>query len=81
MSEIVWLVLQFAAQNCFGCYSKLNLDSEFHAKVASHFPHKIKNTICIEYYIIIIAIQNFMPKLLLISLIKLRTLYAWNITL
>ena len=58
VSEIVGLASQFATQSCFGCYSKLNLDSKFLAEIASHLPHKkIKNTIFLEYYIIIIAAQ------------------------
>ena len=28
------LALQFATQNCLGCYLKLNLNSKFHAEVA-----------------------------------------------
>ena len=47
VSEIAWLASQFATQNCFVCYSKLNLGSKFYAEVATHFPHKIKNTIYI----------------------------------
>ena len=39
VSEIVVLASQFATQNSLGCYSKLNLGSEFHAKVATHFLH------------------------------------------
>ena len=38
VSQIVWLALQFATQNCLGCYSKLNLGSKFHAAVATHLP-------------------------------------------
>ena len=37
VSEIVGLALQFATQNCLGCYSKFNLGSKFHAEVAIHF--------------------------------------------
>ena len=56
--EIVGLALQFAIQNCLNCHSKLNFSSKFHAKVATHLPHlKIKNTIYIEFYILIIANQ------------------------
>ena len=39
VSEIVGLALQFATQNFFGCYSKLNLSRKFHAEVATHLPH------------------------------------------
>ena len=39
MAEIVRLASQFATPNCLGCYSKLNLDSKFHAEVATHLPH------------------------------------------
>ena len=39
VSEIVGLATQFVTQNCLGCYSKQNLDSKFHAEVATHFPH------------------------------------------
>ena len=35
----VGLASQFAIQNCLGCYSKLNLDSKFHAEAATHLPH------------------------------------------
>ena len=31
--------IQFAIQNCFRCYLKLNLGSKFHAEVATHLPH------------------------------------------
>ena len=34
VSEIVGLASQFAPPNCLGYYSKLNLGSKFHAKVA-----------------------------------------------
>ena len=37
--EIVGLTSQFATQNCLSCYSKLNLDSKFYAKVITHLPH------------------------------------------
>ena len=41
VSKIVGLTSQFASQNqnCLGCYSKLNLDSKFHAEVATRLPH------------------------------------------
>ena len=39
VSEIAGLASQFASQNCFGCYSKLNLGCKFHVEVATHFPH------------------------------------------
>ena len=39
MFEIV--ASQFFTQNCLNCYSKLNLDSKFHAEVATHFPQII----------------------------------------
>ena len=39
VSDITGLASQFASQNCLGCYSKLNLGSEFHAEVATHPPH------------------------------------------
>ena len=39
VTEIVGLALQFANQNCLGCYSKLNLVSKFHAEVATQPPH------------------------------------------
>ena len=39
MSEIVGLTLQFAIQNCLGCYSQLNLGSKFLTEVANHLPH------------------------------------------
>ena len=38
VAEIVGLALQFATQNCLGCYSNLNYSSKFHAEVA-HLPH------------------------------------------
>ena len=38
-SEIVGIASLFAIQNCLGCYSKLNLGSIFHAKVATYLPH------------------------------------------
>ena len=53
----VGLASQFATQNCLSCYSKLKIGSKFHAEVATHFPHKIKNTVFIEYCIIMIATQ------------------------
>ena len=37
--EIVGLASQFDTQNCFGCNSKLNLHSKFHAEVSTHLPH------------------------------------------
>ena len=39
VSEKVGLTSQFATQNCLGCYSKLNLGSEFHAEVDTRLPH------------------------------------------
>ena len=39
MSEINKLASQFATQNCIDCYSKLNLGTNFHAKVATHLRH------------------------------------------
>ena len=39
MYEIVRLASQFATQNCLSCYSKLNLESKFHAEIATHLPH------------------------------------------
>ena len=39
VSDIVGLASQFATLNCPGCYSKLNLNSEFHAEVATNLPH------------------------------------------
>ena len=37
--EIVGLASQFATQNCLSYHSKLNLDSKFHAEVATYLPH------------------------------------------
>ena len=37
-SEIVRFALQFATQNCLGCYLKWNLGSKFHDEVATHLP-------------------------------------------
>ena len=45
VSEIAGLALQFATQNCLGCYSKLNLGSKFLAKVATHPSHMILRTL------------------------------------
>ena len=39
MSKIFWLASQFATQNCFGCYSKLNLGSKFQTEIATHLSH------------------------------------------
>ena len=57
VSDIVGIALQFATQNCLGCYSKLNLDSKFHAEVTTYFPHIKLRTLYLEYNIIIIATQ------------------------
>ena len=35
--KIVGLASPFATQNCFGCYSKLNLGSKFHANFSVCF--------------------------------------------
>ena len=56
VSKIVRLVLQFAAQNCFRCYSKLNMGSKFLAKVAIHFPH-IKSRTLIATQLLQVATQ------------------------
>ena len=55
VSEIVVLKSPFATQNYLGCYSKLNLDSKFHAEIATHLP--INNTVHLEHFIIIVATQ------------------------
>ena len=39
VSQKVGFALQFASQNCLGCYSKLNLGCKFHSEVATHLPH------------------------------------------
>ena len=54
---MVVLASQFASQNCLGCYSKLNMDSKFHAGIATHLLQIIKIAVYLEYYIIIIATQ------------------------
>ena len=80
MSEIVGLASQFATQNCFGCYSKLNLGIKFHAEVATHLPRiKLRALYifvgtCILYYyghgikIMFIAILSFYPALIFLIL-------------
>ena len=56
MPEIFGLASQFATQNCLGCYSKLNLGSKFHGRSCySSLTYKIKSTVYLEYYVVIIA--------------------------
>ena len=45
VSEIVRLASSFTTQNCFGCYSKLNLGSKLYAEVATHLPQIKLNTL------------------------------------
>ena len=54
VSEIIRLASQIATQNCLGGCAKLNLGSKFHVSSPTY---KIKNTLYLEYYTIVIAAQ------------------------
>ena len=52
-NRLIGLASQFAPQNYCGRYSKLNLGSKFHAKVATPLPHiklRTLNTLNIILY-------------------------------
>ena len=62
-SEIVGLALQFATQNCLACYSKLNLNSEFHAEVATHLHYNNCYSIVTNCHSIYDSSSNFPTKI------------------